>query len=156
MDGRELTKNEVTRYLSAVYVSDQKLNDTSSENAIKNSDSSMSYEPNGEMSIKYYNNYIQEQFNSNDEKDNTWTVSTKVQYENAFHAMDELMKSSSITDGTMIKFNGKDGNYIYAVYNNGKLYYVKDSQAKWAKTSDANKINIDKDGNVVRGDKTYR
>lgn len=41
-----------------MYVSDQKLNDTSSENAIKNSDSSMSYEPNGEMSIKYYNNYI--------------------------------------------------------------------------------------------------
>lgn len=156
LDGRKLSANEVTRYKSALANLDESTTtDTSSENAIKNSDNSMSYEPNGEMSIKYYNNYIQEQFNSNGEKDNTWTVSTKVEYENAFHAMDELLKSSAITNGTMIKFNGKSGNYIYAVYSNGKLYYIKDSQTKWNKTSSDNKITIAKDGTVTRGEKTY-
>ena len=163
LDGRELTKNKVTRYLSTMYVSDQKLNDTSSENAIKNSDSSMSYEPNGEMSINYYYNQIQQAYDNKGNKIEVWNIDPKNMFENSFHAMDELMKSSSITNGTIIKMDGFINNgsdnlnkdiSVYAVYNNGKLYYIKDSQEKWNKTSTDNRICIDKNGNVSRGDKT--
>lgn len=163
LDGRELTANEVTRYKNALANLDQSTTDTSSENAIKNSDNSMSYEPNGEMSIKYSFNRIQQAYDSEGNSFNASNYMAKALFENSFHAMDELLKSSSITNGTIIKMDGlrkKSGSLpdkevsVYAVYNNGKLYYIKDSLEKWKNTSDDNKITIDKNGNVIRGDKT--
>lgn len=164
LDGRELTANEVTRYKSAMYVSDEKLNDTSSENAIKNSDNSMTYEPNGEMSIKYDFNIIQKAYDSEGNIVTIPGTTPKNFFGNSFHAMDELMKNSSIPNGTIIKMDGflKDMNYgdkgktvsVYAVYKDGKLYYIKDDQEKWNKTSADNRIYIDKDGNITRGSKT--
>lgn len=151
LDGRKLSNAEATRYKNAMYNIDESSNDTTTdENAITNSDSSMSYVPNGEMSIFKANNYLQEVFDTNGNRmySNSWD------FGNSFDAFGDLMKSSNISNGTLVKLVGKGGRYMIGVWNNGKLYYVKDSQKKRNETSDDNKLVVDDYKKITRGKKT--